>query len=110
MPRLPAAFVAAVQAGRFREAATDAELQRRSAEDEDPVARALLVLAAAYYLAGERKVDGAALTIGKAVQFLEQAPRDPYAALLIEHARVALEALHAGSPLPALPLDFSTAR
>jgi hypothetical protein len=104
--RLPASFVAAVKQGRYREAATDPELQARSARDDDPVARALLVLAAAHYLASEGKRDGAGLTVGRAVQFLEQAPRDPYAALLIEHARAFLDALGAGRAPPPLPVDF----
>jgi hypothetical protein len=104
--KLPASFVRAVQEGRYRDAATDPELQSRSASSNDVVARALLVLAAAHYLAAEGKVDGARLTIGRAVQFLEQAPLDPYAALLIEHSREALEALHGRTPVPPLPVDF----
>ena len=104
MVDLPQPFILAVQQGRFRDAATDAALQQRSAEKNDPVARALLILAAAHQLAADGKRDGAGLTFGRAVQFLEQAPIDPYAALLIEHAREALTALQAGKALPKLPL------
>ena len=104
--KLPASFVKAVHEGRYRDAATDPELQARSASSNDAVARGLLVLAAAHYLASVGKNDGAGLTVGKAVQFLEQAPRDPYAALLIEHARTFLDALHERRPPPGLPVGF----
>ncbi len=108
--KLPASFVRAVQEGRYRDAATDPELQSRSASSNDVVARALLVLAAAHYLAAEGKVDGARLTIGRAVQFLEQAPLDPYAALLIEHCRAFLEALQAKRAPPPFPVGYSPQR
>ena len=104
--KIPASFVRAVQEGRYRDAATDPELQARSASSNDEVARGLLVLAAAHYLASAGKPDGAALTVGKAVQFLEQAPRDPYAALLIEHSRAFLEALQSKRAPPPLPVAF----
>jgi hypothetical protein len=103
---LPASFVAAVREGRFREAATDAELQARSAKHDDPVARALLILAAAHHLALTNNLEGARLTVGRAVQFLEQAPLDPYAALLIEHAHESLSALSGAGELPRFPLNF----
>lgn len=106
MVDLPASFVHAIQQKRFRDAATDTDLQTRGAAHNDPVARALLILAAAHQLASDGKRDGAGLTFGRAVQFLEQAPTDPYAALLIEHARAALEALQAGRAPPPLPLAF----
>jgi hypothetical protein len=105
---LPAHFVSAVREGRFREAATDRELQARGTQRDDPVARALLILAAAHHLALSGNIEGARLTFGRAVQSLEQAPLDAYAALLIEHARDSLNALQSGWPLPALPLDFRT--
>ncbi len=106
MVDLPASFVAAVREGRFREAATNAELQARSAKNDDPVARALLILAAAHHLALTDNIEGARLTVGRAVQFLEQAPLDPYAALLIEHAHDFLGALQEGRGLPSLPTRF----
>ena len=106
MVDLPPTFTAAITERRFRDAATDKELQRRGAEHNDPVARALLILAAAHELATTPNKEGARLTFGRAAQFLEQAPRDLYAALLIEHVREALEALQAGRAGPPLPLGF----
>jgi len=103
---LPAHFVLAIREGRFREAATDRDLQARGTQHDDPVARALLVLAAAHHLALSGNIEGARLTFGRAVQFLEQAPLDAYAALLIEHSRASLEALQAGRAPPPLPLGF----
>jgi hypothetical protein len=103
---LPASFIAAIREGRFREAATNAELQARSAKHDDPVARALLILAAAHHLALSNNIEGARLTIGRAVQFLEQAPLDPYAMLLIEHARESLSAIEDARDLPSFPLAF----
>lgn len=105
MATLPASFVAAVEEGRYRDAAVDRGLQER-ASTGDPVARALLVFSAAYVTLDQGKAEGARLTIGRAVQFLEQAPRDPYAALLIEHARLFLDALQAKQVPPPLPLAF----
>ena len=103
---LPARFVSAIREGRFREAATDPDLQARGTQRDDPVARALLILAAAHYLALEGNIEGARLTFGRAVQLLEQAPLDAYAALLIDHSRAGLEALQAGRAPPPLPLGF----
>jgi hypothetical protein len=65
-----------------------------------------MVLAAAHHLATTPNTEGARLTFGRAVQFLEQAPRDPYAAFLVEHARAALCALQEGRPLPSIPTSF----
>lgn len=106
MVNLPYEFVRAVREGRYRDAATDKELQTRGATDNDPVARALLILAAAHHLASSGNLDGARLTVGRAVQFLEQAPLDPFAMLLIEHSRAALAAIADRKPLPDLPLGF----
>lgn len=108
MVDLPDEFVRAVREGRFRDAATDKELQTRGAADNDPVARALLILAAAHHLAAAGNIEGARLTVGRAVQFLEQAPLDPFAMVLIEHARAALQAAQSNAPLPPLPLGFGT--
>ena len=106
MVDLPPRYAAAVREGRFREAATDPDLQARSANENDVVARALLILAAAHHLATTPNKEGARLTFGRAEQFLEQAPLDPYAALLIEHARESLSAMKDARELPRLPLAF----
>jgi len=106
MVDLPDEFVRAVREGRFREAATDKELQAQGAMANDPMARALLILAAAHHLAAAGNLEGARLTVGRAVQFLEQAPLDPFAAVLIEHSRAALSAMAEARPLPRFPLSF----
>jgi hypothetical protein len=104
MVDLPPAFVRAVNEGRYRDAATDPDLQARGGDD--PLARPLLILAAAHATALAGKRDGAALTFGHAIHLLEHEPLDPYAALLIEHARACLGALHGRTALPRLPVSF----
>jgi hypothetical protein len=104
MAELPSAFVRAINEGRYRDAATDPDLQARGGGD--PVARPLLILAAAHATAASGQRDGAALTFGHAIHLLEHAPLDPYAALLIDHARACLDALHGRTALPPLPVSF----
>lgn len=106
MPDLPESFIRAVREGRFHDAATDGALHARWTDKKDGLARALLILAAAHYHASQHNEDGARLKLGRAVRYLERLPLDPFAALLIEHAREALAALDAGRALPPLPLDF----
>ena len=106
MPDLPDSFVRAVREGRFHDAATDGALHARWTDKKDGLARALLILAAAHYHAVSGNAEGARLKLGRAVRYLERLPLDPFAALLIEHARDALATLDAGQPLPPLPLAF----
>jgi predicted metal-dependent hydrolase len=106
MDRLPVAFVQSVGEGRFHDAATDAELLRRWKEEGDAVARALLILCAAHHHCRQANSEGARMKAARAVRYLEREPLDPYAALLIEHARQLLGALQAGVPVPPLPLGF----
>jgi hypothetical protein len=103
---LPRAFVEAVREGRFQDAATDLELNRRWSEREDGLAGALVLVCGAHHHAEQGNPEGARAGLGRAVRHLERLPLDPYAALLIEHARRALRALQGGTPLPDVPLGF----
>lgn len=106
MPDLPASFVRALREGRYREAATDPGLHARWVDKNDGLARALLTLAAAQHDARQKDAEGARTKLGRAVRYLEGLPLDPYAAVLIDHAREALSCLDHGQPLPPLPLAF----
>lgn len=106
MDRLPEGFVRAVEEGRFQQAAADEPMARRWREDGDHLARALLLLCAAHHDASVGKGEGARHAAGRATRHLEALPLDPYAALLIEHARQLLRALQEGRAAPPLPLGF----
>jgi len=103
---LPESFVRAVRESRFHDAATDTDLHVRWTQNQDALARALLILAAAHHHASHANTDGARIKLGRAVRYLERLPVDPYAALLIEHARDFLSALSEAKPAPPLPLAF----
>lgn len=106
MPDLPESFLRAVQEGRFHDAATDRALHARWTDKKDGLARALLILAAAHHHASQGNAEGARIKLGRAVRYLERLPLDPFAALLIEHAREALSALAERRKLPPLPIGF----
>ena len=106
MVDLPDSFVRAVREARFHDAATDGELHSRWTEKKDNVARALLILAAAHHHVQQGNAEGARIKAGRAVQYLEREPLDPFAAVLIEHARGLLAALAARRKAPELPLGF----
>jgi predicted metal-dependent hydrolase len=106
VPDLPESFVRAIREGRFHDAATDGWLHARWTDKKDGLARALLILAAAHHHASTGNLEGARIKLGRAVRYLERLPLDPYAALLIEHAREALGALADRRKLPPLPTGF----
>lgn len=106
MVDLPDSFVRAVREARFHDAATDGALHARWTDRKDALARALLILAAAHHHAQKGNGEGARIKLGRAVRYLEQEPLDPFASLLIEHARGCLAALDAERPLPTFPLGF----
>lgn len=103
---LPADFAIAVRERRFHDAARNGALRRRWREEKDALARALLILCAAHLHVDAGNGEGARMKAGRAVRYLESLPRDPFAAMLIEHARQLLRAVHEGRNPPPLPLGF----
>ena len=106
LPDIPESFARAVRESRFHDAATDGALHARWTDRKDGLARALLILAAAHHHASQANAEGARIKLGRAVHYLERLPLDPYASLLIEHARECLAALDSGRALPPIPLGF----
>lgn len=98
-------FFDAVRDARWQEAATDAALWARWREQQDPLSRALLIVAAAHLHDAGGNVEGARMKLQRAVAYLEQAREHPLAMWMLAHVRAALQAVEAEERLPLLQIE-----
>lgn len=105
VPRSLDTYALAVEGGRFFDAATDNALWTRWKEHADPVARALLILAAAYLHESRGNGEGVRRKLERVPPYLAQAPDEPLAEWLTQRVVQALAALDANEPLPPLRLE-----
>lgn len=105
MPLPLDAWVNAMREERHRDAATDAELWALWRESKEPLARALLILAAAHLHAASGNLDGARAKLDRIAPYAEQAPGHPLASWILDAEARLREALAAGRPVQQPPLD-----
>lgn len=92
-----------MEQGRYQQAVHD-EALREAAEDEDPLARAFLLVATVHRDAATGNQEGALSSADRALSVLRGSVEEGWTRkALIQHVEQCIEYVRSGKPLPELP-------